>query len=291
MNPNYDEQRRRQQEDYQRSRNPFEYGQQVAQRRYSEIMAGLDAQSRSVNQSYGDMYQAARQRAVGQRAMGGPTLSGGMGQQRRDFISALEMQELGKIGRDRVQAEADLYAQGQSAFANAELEGQQAAQMELSNRTAQLQLVQQRQAIMDDKNLTDEQKAQQLEALEGGQSTATQVEAAPQSFGNKFGDAVLTGGSVLAGGAGLVGIAKGVSAGVSASIAAGFGTIGGAAGSTVGIGASIKAGFAAGKGLGILGLGKVGGAIGGALAAIPGWGWAAIAAIAVGSLLYAAIDS
>ena len=290
MQPNYDEQRRKQQEDYQRSRNPFEYGQQVAQRRYSEIMAGLDAQSRSVNQSYGDMYQAARQRAVGQRAMGGPTLSGGMGQQRRDFISALEMQELGRIGRDRVQAEADLYAQSQSAFANAELEGQQASQMELQNRTAQLGLVQQRQAIMDDKNLTDEQKAQQLEALEGGQSTETQVQATPQSFGNKFGDAVLTGGSVLAGGGGLVAIGKGASAGIGAVVTSGIGTIGGAKGAALGFGGAVKLGF--GKAAaGFLGLGKVGGAIGGALAAIPGWGWAAIAAIAVGGLIYAAATS
>ena len=286
MQPNYEEERKKQQQDYQRSRNPFEYGQQVAQRRYSEIMAGLDAQSRATQQTYGDMYQAARQRAVGQQAMGGPTLSGGMGQQRRDFISALEMQELGRIGSQRQQAEADLYAQSQSAFANAELEGQQAAQMELQNRTAQLQLVQQRQAIMDDKNLTDEQKAQQLQALEGGESAETQVQATPQSFGNRFGDAALTGGSVLIAGGALVKTgAAALKAGTALSAAKASAALGGTA---LKFGAAVKIGStAAGAGV----LAKLGGGIAGALAAVPGWGWAAIAALAVGSLIYAAATS
>ena len=48
-----------------RSRNPFEYGQQVARRRYSEIMAGLDAQRMKYStEVMGTMYQEARQRAV-----------------------------------------------------------------------------------------------------------------------------------------------------------------------------------------------------------------------------------
>jgi len=166
MRTNYSEDfRRRQQEGYQRSRSPFEYGQQVAQRRYSEIMAGLDAQRMSTQRSYGDMYQEARQRAVGQQAMGGPTLSGGMGQQRRDYVSALEMQELGKIGQAQQQAQAELYAQSQAAFSDAQLEGQQATQMELQNRTAELQLTQQKQAILGDSSLTIEQKTEQIEAL------------------------------------------------------------------------------------------------------------------------------
>jgi len=164
MMPNYEEQYKKQQEDYQRSRNPFEYGQQVARRRYSEIMAGIDAQRMGAQQSYGDLYQQARQRAVSARAAGGPSLSGGMGQQRRDFVSALEMQELGRIGRDQQKAMADLYAQGQSAFSNAQLEGQQATQMELQNRQAALQLEQQKVQILNS-SATAEQKKAQLEAL------------------------------------------------------------------------------------------------------------------------------
>lgn len=185
MMPNYEEMMKRQQESYQRSRDPFEYGQQVARRRYSEIMSGLDAQRMSTQQSYGDLYQQARQRAVRGQAMGGPTLSGGMGQQRRDFVSALEMQELGKIGTAREQAMRDLYTQGQAAFSNAQLEGQQAAQQELSNRAAALQLVQQRQAIMSDRNLSKSEKAEQLAALEGtaqGQGELT-VSGSPISIG------------------------------------------------------------------------------------------------------------
>lgn len=165
---NYDEMLKKQQQDYQRSRDPFEYGRQVAQRRYSEIMSNINTQRQAVQQSYGDLYQQARQRAVAGAAAGGPTLSGGMGQQQRDYISALEMQELGRIGAARETATRDLYTQGQAAFSNAQLEGQQATQMELQNQQTQLQLVQQRQAILADTKLSAEQKAQQLEAL--GQS-------------------------------------------------------------------------------------------------------------------------
>jgi hypothetical protein len=161
----YDEMLKRQNEQYQQARNPFEYGQQVARRRYSEIMAGLDAQRFQSQQSYGDLYRQARQRAVGARAAGGPTLSGGMGQQRRDFVSALEMQELGKIGAAQEQANRDLYAQGQAAFSNAQLEGQQATQMELQNQQAALALVQQKQKIANDSSLSAEQKREQLAAL------------------------------------------------------------------------------------------------------------------------------
>ena len=166
MQPNYEaEARKRQQQQYQNTRNPFELGQQVAQRRYSEIMSGLDNQMRATQQSYGDMYQMARQRAVGAQAMGGPTLSGGMGQQRRDYVSALEMQELGKIGGAQQQALADIAQQRQAAFSNAQLEGQQATQMELQNQQAKLGLVQQTQQILKDENLTKEQRIEQLEAL------------------------------------------------------------------------------------------------------------------------------
>jgi hypothetical protein len=164
MMPNYEEQYQRQEQDYRRSRNPFEYGQQVARRRYSEIMAGLDAQRRSTQRSYGDMYQEARQRAVRNQAAGGPSLSGGMGQQRRDYVSAMEMQELGKIGGAQQQAMADLYTQQQAAFSNAQLEGQQAAQMDLQNRTSALQLEQEKVRIINS-GATAEQKKAQLEAL------------------------------------------------------------------------------------------------------------------------------
>ena len=166
MQPNYEaEARKRQQQQYQNTRNPFELGQQVAQRRYSEIMSGLDNQMRATQQSYGDMYQMARQRAVGAQAMGGPTLSGGMGQQRRDYVSALEMQELGKIGGAQQQALADIAQQRQAAFSNAQLEGQQATQMELQNQQAKLGLVQQTQEILKNENLSKEQREEQLEAL------------------------------------------------------------------------------------------------------------------------------
>lgn len=185
---NFDEMMKKQQQDYQRSRNPFEYGQQVAQRRYSEIMANIDAQKAATQESYGDLYQRARQSAIGMQAAGGPRLTGGMGQQRRDFISAAEMQQLGQIGSGRERAMREIGLQGQSAFSNAQLEGQQATQMQLANQQAQFQLYQQRQAILQDSNLTPEEKQTQLEML--GQpmtpdelASTTQSSAAGTAFG------------------------------------------------------------------------------------------------------------
>jgi hypothetical protein len=183
MQPNYNELAERQQKDYQASRDPFQYGQQVAQRRYSEMMSNLDRQRQATQQSYGDLYSQARQRAVGGAAAGGPTLSGGMGQQQRDFVSAIEMQELGRIGTAREGASRDLFSQGQAAFSNAQLEGQQATQMRLQDQQTQLQLVQQRQQILDNKNLTKEQREQQLAALDGG-DTSVQTQGSSMTFGN-----------------------------------------------------------------------------------------------------------
>ena len=243
MMPNYEEMMKKQQESYQRSRDPFEYGQQVARRRYSEIMSGLDAQRMSTQQSYGDLYQQARQRAVGARAAGGPTLSGGMGQQRRDFVSALELQELGKIGTAQEQAMRDLFTQGQAAFSNAQLEGQQAAQAELSQRSAALELVRTRQAIINDKNLSEAEKTQQLEALEGGTVDASVAAGEPRSFGEKFTGAALTGGAALVGG----GAAGATLAGVGIGIAGAKTAAAGAAVSTIGYAAAIKGGAAAAK--------------------------------------------
>jgi hypothetical protein len=183
MQPNYNELAERQQKDYQASRDPFQYGQQVAQRRYSEMMSNLDNQRRATQQSYGDLYSQARQRAVGGAAAGGSTLSGGMGQQQRDFISAIEMQELGRIGQAREGASRDLFSQGQAAFSNAQLEGQQATQMRLQDQQTQLQLVQQRQQILDNKDLTDEQRAEQLAALDFV-DTSVQTQGSSMTFGN-----------------------------------------------------------------------------------------------------------
>jgi hypothetical protein len=184
MQPNYNELAERQQKEYQASRDPFQYGQQVAQRRYSEMMSGLDRQRQATQQSYGDLYSQARQRAVGGAAAGGPTLSGGMGQQQRDFVSAIEMQELGRIGQAREGASRDLFSQGQAAFSNAQLEGQQATQMRLQDQQTQLQLIQQRQAILDS-DLPEEQKRAQLEAIGQGQTELPESEGGFGWFGWK----------------------------------------------------------------------------------------------------------
>jgi hypothetical protein len=275
MQPNYNELAQKQQQDYQRSRDPFQYGQQVAQRRYSEIMANLDSQRQSTQQSYGDMYSAARQQAVRGQAAGGPTLSGGMGQQQRDYVSTIEMQQLGQIGQGRERAMRDLYTQGQAAFSNAQLEGQQATQMELQNQQAQLGLVQQRQSILSNTALTAEQRAEQLEALGSSPQAIEEKQKTWDSW-------LVTGAGTIAGGATLLtgavklgAVVKGAAALPGA--AAGFSTIKGV---LTAAGGAKAAGTA-------LGLGKVGTMVAASMAAHPvGW---AIGAVVVGSLVVAGI--
>lgn len=272
MQPDYNELAKRQQKDYQSSRDPFEFGQQVAQRRYSEMMSNLDMQRQGTQQSYGDLYSQARQRAVGGSAMGGPTLSGGMGQQQRDFVSAIEMQELGRIGQAREGASRDLFSQGQAAFSNAQLEGQQATQMQLGNQQAQLQLVQQRQSILENKDLTKEQRAEQLQAL--GQNPEAVAEK------QRTWDQWLTTGALAAGGLGIAGtgVAKLVG-----SISAGLGASGIGALKVAGVSKASAVGFSGLKAMAVAGgAGKVGALVAAGLATNPvGW---AIGAVIVGVL-------
>jgi hypothetical protein len=165
---------------FQQARDPFQYGRQVAQRRYSEIMSGLAERQRQSARTYSDMYQAAKETATAQRAMGGPSLSGGMKAQYSDLVSAREMQALGTIGRDREAAAREIDLQRQSAFANAELEGQQAAQTELQNRQTKLQLIQQKNEILANKKLKNAEKAEQLRVL-GYEQEANQLLQQPDT--------------------------------------------------------------------------------------------------------------
>ena len=68
MNIDYVAEARRKQEEqdrqrFQQARDPFQYGRQVAQRRYSEIMSGLAERQRQSARTYSDMYQAAKESA------------------------------------------------------------------------------------------------------------------------------------------------------------------------------------------------------------------------------------
>ena len=230
MNIDYVAEARKKQEErdrqrFQQARDPFQYGRQVAQRRYSEIMSGLAERQRQSARTYSDMYQAAKETATAQRAMGAPSLSGGMKAQYSDLVSAREMQQLGAIGRDREAAAREIDLQRQSAFANAELEGQQAAQTELQNRQTKLQLIQQKNEILANNKLSNAEKAEQLEVL-GYTQEAQEVLAGPEGAS---GNAGLLGAGLVA--VGAAGIAKvtGVSKAISTALAgAAAGTLKGA---------------------------------------------------------------
>jgi hypothetical protein len=171
----------------------------------------------------------------------------------------------------------DLYSQGQAAFSNAQLEGQQATQMELQNQQTQLQLVQQKQAIMADTNLSDEQRSEQLQAL--GQSPEA-VEEKQRGW-----DQWLTTGALGAAGLGItaVGVAK-----LAASIKVGTAVLAGATGAAQS--AITLGGFAGAKavlaGAGVKG---VGGLIAAGFATNPvGW---TIGAVIVGALAVGVIST
>lgn len=183
----YDLEARRKQEEqqasaYQRQRDPFQYGQDVARRRYSEIMSGLQERQQQTAKSYSDLYQQAKQVAVAERAAGGPSLSGGMKAQFSDLVSAREMEQLGQIGGAREQALRDIELQKQAAFANAELEGQQAEQLQIQRQQLTVERLAQKNQIINDKEMTAEQKAEQLRAL-GFEKEAQQAVATPEPKG------------------------------------------------------------------------------------------------------------
>lgn len=208
MQPDYAKQMENEQKKYQQSRDPFKLGQQVAQRRYGEIMSGIDKRQAAASQSYSDMFQAAKQAGVKEQASGGPTLSGGLGAQYSDLVSAGEMQQLGEIGKARTQEMLGLDQQRQTAMSDSMLEGQQATQMELQNRQAELGIAQQKQTIIADKNLSSEQKIEQLKAI-GVNTEGLDVEApkkgwakvlAGEASPGEVAGTVLTTAAVVAGG-------------------------------------------------------------------------------------------
>jgi hypothetical protein len=170
----------------------------------------------------------------------------------------------------------DLYTQGQAAFSNAQLEGQQTTQMELQNQQTQLQLVQQRQAILADTNLTEEQRAQQLATLGSGE--AGEIAPPKTSFGQFFGQAVGVGGGII--GAGVAG-SNFLSGIVGAGLLQGSGKLA--------AGAGIRTVF---KALGTPAAGAVKGVVGkGIAAAVVAHPYVAagIAVLALGGLIYAGI--
>lgn len=274
---------KKQQQDYQRSRDPFQYGQQVAKRRYSEIMSGLQNQQANVQQSYGDLYQAANQRAVKNQAIGIPSLSGGMAQQGRDFASAAEIQQMGQISSQADAAQRDLFAQGQAAFSNAQLEGQQATQTELQNQQTQLQLVQQRQAILSNPDLTEEQRAEQLRVFGANPQVVEEKQKTWDQWLATGAIGLGTGAVAIAGIAKLAGVVKASAALRTAYMTA---TVASRAMGSAPLLSVFSKVAPAGK-LALAGVGKVGSLVATSMAAHPvGW---AIGAIVVGSLLVAGV--
>ena len=243
MQPNYEAEARRRQEEqerqrFQQQRDPFKYGQEVARRRYSEIMSGLDARKKDASRSYSDMYQAAKQMSVRDAAAGGPTLTGGMKRQASDLLSASQVQALGQIGAQREKALREIDLQKQSAFSNAQLEGQQAEQMALQGAQTRLQLVQQKNQILSDKNLDTEQKQEQLRALGyTKEADSLNADTSGDSGDGKLFQAILG----LGGGATIIG--GSVSAAKAATAAKAAAAAGGATATAV-----KSAGFLAGAG-------------------------------------------
>jgi hypothetical protein len=163
----------------------------------------------------------------------------------------------------------DLYSQGQAAFSNAQLEGQQVSQMELQNQQTQLQLTQQRQAILADTKLSEEQRAEQLAAIGVDSSEIPQEKT---SFGQFFGQALTAGAGILTAGTVASGIAQSFMVSTSAIKSA------------VGIKATYSALSAAGVS------GFVGKGIAAAVMAHP-YIAAGLAVFAIGGLIYAGIRS
>lgn len=134
---------------------------------YDRLKAEADLQRKNIGQDYASAYQQLRQQGYGQGlgAAAQAGLSGGQAQGVRQQIGAQQMGALGNLMQGQERALREQKAGEASIYSNALLEGQQAQQYEREGQQYNLQREQQAASIISNKDLTDEQKNAQLNAL------------------------------------------------------------------------------------------------------------------------------
>jgi hypothetical protein len=142
-------------------------GQNAFREAYNRLKAEADAARGNITQNYADAYQQLRKQNYAQ-GLGGAAaqtgLSGGQAGQMGNRVSAAQMGALGNFMQGQEKAFRDQKVGEASIYSNALLEGQQAQQMEREEQQYNYQREEQKKAILDSNDSTD-QKIASLKAI------------------------------------------------------------------------------------------------------------------------------
>ena len=189
---------------------PAEVGESAFRRATSRNLEEARVRSQQAQSSYSDMYNRSRQGSYLNQMAGAPRgFTGGMRNQYDTARSAAEMQAMNQIGVNQERALRDIELNRLAMDRQAVQEGFQAEDRARQTTAYNMQLEQQRQAILADENMTDDQKMRMM--MSSGMDYATaaaQVQPASQAgFGQRLvaGEVSPTALGLAAGGALTVG--------------------------------------------------------------------------------------
>lgn len=159
--------------------NPFTpggAGENAFKAAYERLKAQSELEKQNIGRDYSNAYQRLRKQGYGMGlgASAQRGLSGGQAAGVRAGLGAQQAEQLGNLMQGQEAAFRQQKVGEASIYSNALLEGQQAQEMETSNRAADLARQQQIAAIAADNTLSEQQKYDQLIAAGADQNTALQ---------------------------------------------------------------------------------------------------------------------
>lgn len=149
--------------------------------------------AQQVQSSYADMFNRNRRQNYNHSMMGAPQgVTGGMKNQYQGAVSATQMSAANQLGVQQERSLRDVDLNRMSMDRAAVQEGYQAEDRARQTQMYDMQMEQQRQAILDDENMTDDQKMRMLMA--GGMDYASAAEQVqPQAEGDNFAQRLASG--------------------------------------------------------------------------------------------------
>lgn len=205
---------------------------QVGADAYNRAISRNLEESRLLNQqtesTYVDMYNRNRRQNYNRTMMGAPQgVTGGMLNQYEGAVSAAQMRAANQIGVQRERSMRDIQLNRMAMDRAAIQEGYQAEDRARQTQMYNMQMEQQRQAILANEDMTDDQKMRMLMA--GGMDYASAAQQVQPQAGSDpgfaqrivagdvtFGGAALAVGGTVVGGKSLLSLGSGVATAVNA---------------------------------------------------------------------------
>jgi hypothetical protein len=159
--------------------NPFTPGgaaENAFKAAYDRLKQQSELEKQNIGRDYSTAYQRLRQQGYGMGlgASAQRGLSGGQAAGVRAGLGAQQAQQLSSLMQGQETAFRQQKIGESSIYSNALLEGQQAQEMEMSNKQAALALQEKRNTIVADNSLSEQQKYDALIAAGADQNTAIQ---------------------------------------------------------------------------------------------------------------------